>query len=92
MLRSVALVRTDVSEEFIASIIRVTRIRALIFLRSVRRLLVTANVPTSPILVALMIEATRTYETSFLHRATRRNFTDDGRRHITSPLQSPADY
>jgi hypothetical protein len=42
MLRCVALVRTDVSEE----------------LRSVRRLLVTANVvPSSPILVTLMMEA-----------------------------------
>jgi hypothetical protein len=43
MLRRVALVRSDVSEELIASIIRVTR--------SVRRLLVTANVV--PSLVAL---------------------------------------
>jgi hypothetical protein len=41
MLRRVALVRTDVSEELSTSIIRVTRIK---FLRSLRRLLVTANV------------------------------------------------
>jgi hypothetical protein len=64
----VALVRTDVSEERIASIIRVTRIDelgkllaitvTLAFLRSVRRLLVTANVaPSSTILVSLMMEA-----------------------------------
>jgi hypothetical protein len=48
MLRCVALVTTDVSEESSASIIRVTR--------STIRLLVIANVvPTSPILVTLMI-------------------------------------
>jgi hypothetical protein len=59
MLRRVALVRTDVSEELSASFIRVTRIgelgttlavtrnrrklRRKAFLRSVRRLLVTAR-------------------------------------------------
>jgi hypothetical protein len=45
MLRRVALVRTDVSEEISASIIRVTRISELVFvfLCSVRRLLVTAT-------------------------------------------------
>jgi hypothetical protein len=64
MLRRVALVRTDVSEEFSASFIRVTRIGELgtalakKFLRSVRQLLVTASVvPSSPILVTLMKEA-----------------------------------
>jgi hypothetical protein len=36
MLRLVALVRTDVSEELSASFIRVTRIGELIFLRSLR--------------------------------------------------------
>jgi hypothetical protein len=57
MLRYVALVRTDVSEELSTSFIRVTRIGELtwLFLRSVRRLLVTASVvPSSPILVTLM--------------------------------------
>jgi hypothetical protein len=52
MLRPVAFVRTDVSEEHRASFIRVT------FLGSVRRLVVAASVvPSSPILVALMKEA-----------------------------------
>jgi hypothetical protein len=50
MLRRVALVRTDVSEELRASMIRETRIGefflTFVFLRSVRRLLVTANVPS----------------------------------------------
>jgi hypothetical protein len=60
MLRRVGLVRTDVSEELSASFIRVTRICELgttlavtsnPFLRSVRRLLVTASVvPSSPML------------------------------------------
>jgi hypothetical protein len=44
------------------------------FLRSVRRLLVTANVvPSSPIIVTLMMEVLRSSETSVLARATRRN-------------------
>jgi hypothetical protein len=64
MLRHVALVRTDVSDELSASTIRVRR--NFEFLRSVRRLLVTANVPSSPILVTLIMEALRSSETSVL--------------------------
>jgi hypothetical protein len=42
-------------------------------------LLVTANVvPSSPILVTLMMEAIRSFETSVLIRATRRNIPEDG--------------
>jgi hypothetical protein len=69
MLRRVALLRNDVSEELSASIIRVTRIGELgttlavtsnhfVSLRNVRKLRVTANVlPSSPILVTLIMEA-----------------------------------
>jgi hypothetical protein len=53
------LLRKDVSEERSASIIRVTRIGELGTL-AVFRLLVTANVvPSSLILVTVMMEATR---------------------------------
>jgi hypothetical protein len=49
------------------------------FLRSVRRLLVTANVvPSSPILVTLMMEALSSSETSVLTRAIRRNIQGAG--------------
>jgi hypothetical protein len=81
MLRRVALVKTDVSEELSACLIRVTRIgelgTTLIFLRRVRRLLVTASVvSSSPILVTLMKEVLSYSETSVLTRATRRNISE----------------
>jgi hypothetical protein len=87
MLHSVALVRTDVSEELSASIIRVTRIGELgttlaltsnrrSLRRSIRRLLITADVLSSPILVTLMMEALSSSESSFLTRTTRRNIPE----------------
>jgi hypothetical protein len=72
ILRRVALVRADDSEELIASIIRVTRIVVL------GTLIVTSNVPTSPILVTLMMETLSSSGTLDLMRATRRNIPEDG--------------
>jgi hypothetical protein len=48
-----------------------------LFLRSVRRLLVTVDVPSSSILVTVMMEALSSSETSVLTRATRHNNAED---------------
>jgi hypothetical protein len=91
MLCHMALVTTDVSEERSASIIMVTRIGGIgtlavtsnqvthmVFLHSVRRRLVTANVNSSPpSSVALLLEALCSSEMSVLTIATRRNISKD---------------
>jgi hypothetical protein len=81
MLRCVALVRTDVSEEHSASFIRAIRLGELgttLAVTSNRRsVLVTASVvPTSPILVTLMVVLSYS-ETSVLTIYTRRNIPED---------------
>jgi hypothetical protein len=80
MLSHVALATTDVFEERIASIISVTRISKLGTLavtsnqRTLRRssvlwLLITANVPSVPILVTLMMEVIHSSRTSVLNKS-----------------------
>jgi hypothetical protein len=69
--------KNNVSEKRIASIIKVTCDR--VFLRRVLQLIATANVvPSSLILVTLIMEALRSSESSALTTSTRRNITDDG--------------
>jgi hypothetical protein len=103
ILSRVALVRTDISEDHIASIIRVTIGGGLgttlaviincdiVFLSSVFRLLVNVNVfPVSPILVALITEALLSSKTSVLTRTIRHNIPQDGilHSHIRGNLKS----
>jgi hypothetical protein len=87
LLRRVALLKTKVSEELSAFFIRVTTIDELglvtVFLSSVCRLLVTAKlVPSSPILVTLIMEALSPSETSVITIATLRNIPEDDTLHL----------
>jgi hypothetical protein len=70
MLRRVAVLRTDVLEEYSASIIWVTRIGKLV------KLEVISNLTNSPILVALIMKAIRSSETSVLKTVTRCNIPE----------------
>jgi hypothetical protein len=75
MRRRVALLRKDVPNERVTSIIR-------LFLLSAVQLIVTVNVgPSSLILLTMMMNVTRFSETSVPTTATRRHIPEDGNLH-----------
>jgi hypothetical protein len=101
MLRNVALIRTEVSEEPFISIISVTRIgevrktldvssnrSTLVTLPNVLQFLVTANfIPSSPILVTLMMETIRAFVTTVLTTSSLRNIPEGGILHNKNYLE-----
>jgi hypothetical protein len=85
MLRRVTLVRTDASEQFIASIIRMIKNQR-------DSEIVTTNVPSLLILFTVMMEAIRSSETSVLTSTTLRHIPEDDILQNISHTQSYSMY
>jgi hypothetical protein len=82
MICHVVLVRTDISEEYIASFIE--------FLGSELRLLVTTNVIISLLILVTLVMVIRSSEMSVLTRATWRNIPENGILHSLVPQKNPS--
>jgi hypothetical protein len=83
--------RTNTKKDFVCIYIYIYTEKYFVFLRCVRRLPVTAIIPSSPILVTLMMKALCSSVTSVLTRATLRSIPEVAIRH-SCPCENLKSY